>query len=1375
MKKKLSLIGLLLAVLSGFGSAMAQNAFEQGTLYTVRSAKYPAGLITYLDAKGGAALLAPCEKEGPYACWTVSELSGSIRLINPFDNVALQGNGDGSVRMAENNGSDESQLWKLEPVGKDTYLLVAANRPQMALRCRDGRGVFAAHKGKNLAAGQSRDGFAILELADKAALKDDLAAHFIIGRSRIAGFDAELTYQIVSATQPGTVLGNGDSGDNNARIRPEKADTANRGQYWNIQMIDAERRVVSSAFYKQNFDDGGGNPAVDYLLQWPAEHGVWENATFLFLSVEGKAGVYQLASANPAKKEWVYACTDGQLKRVARKEAGEESWFRFVQVEKPRFTQPYWEDETIFGENKEAGHATYMPYPNTAAMMADKAYYRQPWVETRSASVLSLNGTWRFHFADEPTKRPTDFYKDGYDVSGWDTLPVPSNWEMHGYDRPIYCNVEYPHGNTPPYIKARPGYNDGGKNYGINPVGSYVRTFHVPAEWEGKRTFIHFGGIYSAALVYVNGQYVGYSQGSNNVAEFDLTGHLRDGENRLAVQVFRWSDGSYLECQDMFRMSGIFRDVYLYNVPRTSVRNHYITTEQLEGIDGTTATGARINVALTVDNRDGEPCSKTFRVQLLDPAGKTVAECRQTVRLTGAEPMQVPCQLTLTEPVQLWSAEQPCLYTVSVCQLDNAGKEELAFSTRYGFRQIEIKNSQIYVNGRRVFFKGVNRHDTHPLYGRAVTTASMLRDVLLMKQNNINTIRTSHYPNAAKMYAMFDYYGMYCMDEADLEDHANQSISNKASWIPAFVDRIDRMVLRDRNHPSVIFWSLGNEAGNGRNFKECYAAARRLDTRPIHYEGTRNGLPYGGNTYSDLYSKMYPGMDWMERYTSNMDKPMFICEYAHAMGNAIGNLSEYWQGIEQSNATAGGCIWDWVDQAIYEPREIKNGTWQGRLRTGYDFPGPHQGNFCSNGILPATRNESPKLKEVKAAHQFVEFRLLDVNEKDGKARILVRNKYDFTTLDNYNLCWQVVTDGRVTATKTMKLPAVVCGDSLSVWLKLPGVKLANNRQSGEEVLLNLLLKRRTATAWCEAGHVEAQKQFTIVKRGPEAVFRLLQTAGMPKGTELQLSKSAPDRITVCNDRISIAWDKATGQLISLNYGQGELIAGRQGFTYDNHRWIENDRFGQTDAQMEATARMDEDHSDDCRVVTFTRKGKLCDTETCYVVHPNGVVNVETVFTPHTGNLRRAGLVCHLDSTLTRVNYYAYGPWENHSDRKDGCLIGRYVTTVDDMVEEYVKPQSMGNREGVRELALTDGQGRGLRIAVESDNCSFSALRYSDAALMKANHLWELPKEPYVVMHLDAALRGVGNASCGQNVGTIAPYCIPQKPLKLSFHLLPATR
>ncbi|MDE7452258.1 MAG: beta-galactosidase, partial [Paramuribaculum sp.] len=646
----------------------------------------------------------------------------------------------------------------------------------------------------------------------------------------------------------------------------------------------------------------------------------------------------------------------------------------------------YWENEKIFQENKEPGIATMMPYASEAAMKADKEYYATPWTVPVNDKYMTLNGTWRFNLVPDPSKRPLDFFEKGYDTSSWDTIPVPSNWEMLGYDKPIYANVEYPHSNTPPYINSRKGFNDEGKNYGINPVGSYVRNFTLPENWNGNRTFIHFGGIYSAAFVWVNGKYVGYTQGANNVSEFDLTKYLKPGNNSIAVQVFRWSDGSYLECQDMFRMSGIFRDVYLYNVPKVSVRDHRITSTLSPDYKD-----AKMTVELDIDNRDGIKGTREFEIKVTNPEGKVVATKTLYHNLSTKTPTVAEFDLP---GVELWTAETPNLYTVDVIQRIPGKEDEMAFSTKHGFRDIQIKDNLLYVNGKRVFLKGVNRHDSDPLYGRAVRTESMLRDVTLMKQNNINTIRTSHYPNNARMYAMFDHYGLYTIDEADLEDHANQSISDKPSWIPAFVDRIDRMVLRDRNHPSVIMWSLGNEAGNGENFAACYDAAKKLDNRPVHYEGTRIDKPYGGSRFSDFYSKMYPGMAWMNEYTSGLDKPMILCEYAHAMGNAIGNLKEYWDVIENSDGTIGACIWDWVDQAIYDPQEIKEGVY--RLHTGYDYPGPHQGNFCSNGIIPATRNESAKLMEVRAAHQFIKFRL---NAFKGKnAIVTLVNRYDFRSL-----------------------------------------------------------------------------------------------------------------------------------------------------------------------------------------------------------------------------------------------------------------------------------------------------------------------------------------------------------------------------------------
>ncbi len=1018
----------------------------------------------------------------------------------------------------------------------------------------------------------------------------------------------------------------------------------------------------------------------------------------------------------------------------------------------------YWENETIFAENKEPGHATYIPYASEQEMLVDKDYYATPWTDVHSSRYQLLNGEWSFQLVPEPSQRPLDFYKEDYDVSGWDKIPVPSNWEMQGYDHPIYNNVEYPHANTPPFINARKGFNDGGKNYGINPVGSYVRFFDLPEGWEARRTFIHFGGIYSAAFVYLNGQYVGYSQGSNNVAEFDLTPYLRTGKNRLAVQVFRWSDGSYLECQDMFRMSGIFRDVYLYSTPKAAVRDHYITS-QLNAASG--YKNGTMNVALTLDNRDRLKGEKDLAVKLYDPEGKLVAEIKKNLAY-APEQKELKTELSFTlNDLEPWTAETPNLYTVRIVQSEN-GQEEMAFSTKYGFREIEVRGPLVYINGQRVFFKGVNRHDTHPMYGRAVTTESMLRDVLLMKQNNINTIRTSHYPNAAKMYAMFDYYGLYTMDEADLEDHANQSISDMPSWEPSFVDRIDRMVLRDRNHPSVIFWSLGNEAGGGSNFQACYDAAKKLDSRPVHYEGTRDGKEYGGNRFSDLYSKMYPNMKWMNKYVNSFDKPMFICEYAHAMGNAIGNLREYWESIENSSSTIGGAIWDWVDQAIYDPQEMKQGVY--RLHTGYDYPGPHQGNFCSNGILLPTREESPKLKEVKAAHQFVKFRYLGTNEDKTEAQVQVKNTYDFISLEGFYLRWQFLKDGYPQPADSLMLEAVQPDDSTLVSLPLHGIDLTQAEKEGTEILLNLEVRQKDATRWAGAGHSVALQQYELTARGP-----LPALAGKRK-PKLNIAETE-SQLIVRNENIEAIFDRKTGRITSLTMDGQSVIAPGQGFIYDNHRYIENDKFEKVENGLnaEGTCLVEKEGSN--VVVTTTREGSLCGTHILYTIYPNGTMDVQATFLPQKSNLRRAGLVCGIDSMLSQVSYYAHGPWENLADRLDGCPVGRYTTTVDDMLWPYVKPQSTGSREGLRELTLTNSEGRGIHIETQG-HVSFSALRYTDEDLMKAPHTWELKARPYIVLHLDAYLMGTGNASCGADCGPLSTYQVPQKEQSYTLRISP---
>ena len=1302
--------------------ASAQATFEKGKLYHIYTTGNNNNVV--YEMKDNKVGVTDFEKENAAQFWKISELSGSWRIINPVTDHALRVNGN-HVEVGENNGSDEAQLWKFEE-----GLLIPANSPHVAVA-------------------KSKDKLVLIKRDKAATIK---AAQFRIEESEYAGFDDDLTYLICAAADSAVVLGNNDSGENNAHIVGELADANNRGQYWKIKTLDLYTFAVENAFYGQNFDDGGANESINYLLQWPAVTGIWNNAKFRFEPVEGRRGTYIIVSVNKAND--MYALKEGRMMRVEKNPADSTAWFTFQQVEKPKIASPKWEDETVFAENKERGVATYMPYNNEAEMLADAEYYATPWTEPVNSRYQTLNGNWKFNLVSEPSQRPLDFFQEGYDVSAWDEIPVPSNWEMHGYDKPIYNNVEYPHSNTPPFINARPGFNDNGENYGINPVGSYVRTFEVPENWDGRRTFIHFGGIYSAAFVWLNGEYVGYTQGSNNVAEFDITKLLRRGENRLAVQVFRWCDGSYLECQDMFRMSGIFRDVYLYNVPLVSVRDHYITSELVDD-----RFSANINVNFELDNRDFIPGKKCIKAAIYDANNKLLAIDSVSMN-TAAKIAAMEGNIKLSiDDVALWSAEKPNLYTVRITQYNEEGKQEMAFSTKYGFRDIEIKNSLVYINGERVFFKGVNRHDTHPELGRAVTTESMLQDVLLMKRNNINTIRTSHYPNAARMYAMFDYYGLYCCDEADLEDHANQSISDRESWIPSFVDRINRMVLRDRNHASVVMWSLGNEAGNGNNFGPCYDEAKRLDNRPVHYEGTRSNGNYGGGRFSDFYSKMYPGQAWMLENTNDLDKPMFICEYAHAMGNAIGNLKEYWQKIEASNSCIGGCIWDWVDQAIYDPQEMKQGLY--RLHTGYDYPGPHQGNFCSNGIVSPTRIEGGKLKEVKAAHQFIEITMPKVYSEFDIVTIELKNKYNFTNLNEFDVVYDVVKNGKVVYSGKTYAPSAESGESAKVWLTVKKADIEKAAKRGDELLFTVRVTQREATNATPANHEVAIQQFTIVERSPLAKLK-------SKGEALAATMALHET-TVGNSKISATFDNETGRMTALAFNGKNIIVDGEGFLFDNHRWIENDRFTNTANGLESTGSINVVEENGNTVVKTVRKGSICDTEINYTIYPQGIVDVDAKFVPNNGELRRAGLVCGIDPTLSNVNYYAYGPWENTVDRKDGTVVGRYATTVDKMADNYVKPQSSGSREGLRELTLTNELGEGIKIVTEG-NVSFSALPYTDEDLMNAEHYWEMTPRPYTVLHLDAWLRGIGNASCGHDVGTLPEYCVPNETMSYKLRI-----
>lgn len=1025
------------------------------------------------------------------------------------------------------------------------------------------------------------------------------------------------------------------------------------------------------------------------------------------------------------------------------------------------------EDQSVFGVNKEKAHATYTPYATSAELKADGEFLATPWIASKSTLRKSLNGNWKFHYAPTVDQAPADFYESGYDSSDWDRIPVPSCWQMLGYDTPMYINVDYPFDKTYcPRIVPRTD-NDG---YDTNPVGSYLTEFSVPSAWSGRQLFINFEGIYSGAYIWVNGQFVGYTQGANTDHEFDITPYARQGNNSLAVKVIKWTDGSYLEDQDMFRYGGIFRDVTLTALPRTFIRDHYITAEL-----GKDYAAGDMTVSLEFDNRSTATFTGTATVSLLGTDGKSVVTTLPDIAVS----LEAGTTRTLSTTATLsglkgWTAETPNLYTVLVTLKDASGKETEAFATKYGFRKIEQVGTFVYINGKKVFFKGVNRQDTHPVTGRMQTTETLLQDVKLYKQFNINTVRTSHCPHQPKMMAMYDHFGIYVMDEADLEAHAMDGrLTNDASWSPAFVDREVRMVLRDRNHPSVIFWSLGNETKNGSNFTDCYDAVRALDPRMIHYEGQED------YSTTDITSKMYPyEKDVINADYRNDSRPHFYCEYAHAMGQSLGNFVDYWNYIENSRRTIGGCIWDWADQAIYDPKEIVAGTYKhGDYRTGYDYPGPHQDNFVSNGIVGPEREISQKLVEVKKVHQWIKMKDFSPEAKS----LTVNNTYDFIDLSDFTIEWSVSKNGR-----TVESGTVSDFNVASEKFKSLTIPYNTTVTDDAEYLLTVRFVTRNATDWADAGHTVAEEQFAI--NGRPALPEIDLT-----GMTATLETRGNGPVVISGEGFSYGFD-ATGNLVSMNFGGHDYIYNDQGLKFDSYRWIENDApysglppaGGMNGYQVNGTGMycnfMDGDATGAKAVqliACFENPGAVS-YRNYYTVYADGTLDLKTVYINKTSDtddqraIERIGQSMSLNPALENLEYFARGPWSNYSDRKTASFAAVYNSTVTDEHEHFVRPQSMGNHEELRYLKLTSKDDPDFGLLIEAEGqVSFSALHHTEADYGTASHDLELQPRKEVILHLDYQQKGLGNGSCGSRVWT--RYLIPaNKELTNKLRFTPLT-
>ena len=1154
---------------------------------------------------------------------------------------------------------------------------------------------------------------------------------------------ANKLYSIVSSS--GKVISNKNSDKNESLLFLEDLDEKSKAQVWKITKLDNGFYSISNPFYNKGIDNfniknGSGNAVI-----------LWDNnksnSNQQWAIKKLPSGEYQIKQKNSlmllAAKEG--STSNSEIWQIPS--SGQTWQLKVSKIKIPKEigkrSKNDWENETIFATNKEPGHASYVPYSSLASLKADKNF-NKPWLANSSPLYQTLNGQWKFNWVKKVSERPLDFYESNYNVSDWKEITVPSCWEMQGYGTPIYTNITYPFKNNPPFIEPQKGYTNETET---NPVGSYKRTFTIPENWYKKEVFVHFDGVYSGFYIWINGKKVGYSQGANNVSEFNITDYIKKGDNTISVQVFRWTDGSYLEDQDMFRMSGIHKDVYLFATPKMHIRDFLLQSE----FSDDDLSKSTLATTFWLKNNEKNTSNKALlELQLLKEDGTEVFKKETPIsNLKKGSESQFNLDVTVQNP-ELWSAERPYLYTAILILKNEKNEVTEVISTKIGFRKIEIKNNLVYINNEQVFFKGVNRHETHPEFGRSIPVETIEQDIVMMKNYNINTVRTSHYPNQPKTYALFDYYGLYIVDEADIENHGNGAISNNKTWLPAYSDRVERMIRRDKNHASVIFWSMGNEGSNGQNFNEIANLARKLDpTRIIHYEGKNESM--------DIDSQMYPSLVNMETFDKNgAQKPYFLCEYAHAMGNAMGNLAEYWDYIEnESERMIGGCIWDWVDQAVNKPGRPKN-----EYYVGGDFGDtPNDNDFCDNGLTTPDRRETAKLLEVKKVYQYIKIKAADIKKREFE----IENKYDFTNLDQFTISWELLENGSIV--NTGNLPSLSLEPNKKTIITIP---YSTEIKKEKEYFVNIYFALKADNNWAKKGYVIAQEQLPINDRPAfitsDVTSKLKQTLNIvDNDTNLE----------VTGKDFKINFDTKKGILNSLVYNKYEYIYQNEGFQLNWYRSINNDKYADQNYYKTTykLTNFKSELSSDNQILNITaeiianianEKKTQIPYTIQYIITSDGRITIKSHFeSPQKGEvLHRMGLQVQLNPNLEQVSWYGRGPFENYRDRKTAAFFGIYKGSVNDMASEhYLRSQSMGNREEIRWLSVTDGKGNGLKI-ISNDQLSFTALHYSDDDLWKAMHDFALPtiKKSQVFLSLDAFQEGVGNASCGPV--TLEKYCVP---------------
>lgn len=947
-----------------------------------------------------------------------------------------------------------------------------------------------------------------------------------------------------------------------------------------------------------------------------------------------------------------------------------------------------------------------------------------PYGDVRSAVrggpspyVRSLNGKWRFHWSPNAADPPGGFAGEGFDDSGWNVIPVPSNWQFHGYDEPTYLNVRYPWAGY-----ERPEPPDAPVAY--NPVGRYRRRFEVPEEWRGQRVLLSFQGVKTAFRVWLNGVQIGGGEDSYTPTEFDITGGLRAGPNTLAVEVHRWAAASWLEDQDMIDVCGIFRDVFVYAVPDVHVRDVEVRTDLDDAY-----TDATLRVRTWV--RGGsEAAGHRVTARLYDGEAE-IAAVAEDVRPERSAETVVELALPVAGP-RKWSAEHPYLYTLAVAMEDLSGGVTLAYRVPVGFRRFERgPDGPLLINGKPITFRGVNRHETDPDHGQVISEESMLRDILIMKRNNVNAVRTSHYPNDPRWLDLCDRYGLYVVDEANLETHGVRGTlpASDPVWREPCLNRVRNLVERDKNHPSVLVWSLGNEAGTGDTFVALADWVHDRDpTRPVHYEQM--------NAVADMESRMYATPDAVEEYgRSGATKPYVLCEYGHAMGNSVGNLSEYWAAIERYPNLQGGFIWDFADQMVRRPLPDGSGTY---LSYGGDWGGgtADDGNFCADGLVSADREPHPHLHEVRHLYQQIGIRAA------GPGTFEVANKFLFTDLNEFTARWTVTENGAVTARGALGRLAVPPQETATV--PVPDHAVAD---AGAERLLNVAFSLPIATSWADAGHIVARDQIRLAEAGPPRPGRSAGPVAVDETAE---------EITVSGGGLEVVVDRGTGTLSAYRWHGVPLLT--EGPVPCFWRAPTDNDIGHGLPTRAATwrhagrdrrvtgVRIAERSADVVRIVaTFELPTEPAESA-CTVTYDidSGGVDVALELRPGAGlpEIPVVGMLLTVPGRFGRLEWFGRGPHENYADRKASAPAGRYSATVDELFHPYVRPQATGNLTGVRTAALVDADGTGL-TAEGRPEIEVCALRFDPWDLEGPRHAHELVPRDTVCWQINHRQMGLG--------------------------------